>query len=228
MKGFSAVLISGVLLTVAPMALADSTNSLNVGGTVAYTPTTLNVSSLTTSGNTGSAASFDGGKVTYLLNTTDYLDTVTGSLALFTVTDGSGNTLTFYTTHNGVSTSLDPSTGNLDVKLDETGYYVVNGGSQMAGYFDVNLNGNSPDGSSGYAFTGSGGLGNMPTGTFDPPAGSSHPGFTLNLGSITDPPSAADLSAAPEPASFVLLGSGLLGLAALLSNRRRRHVSVHA
>lgn len=152
------LLLLGVLLpAVAPFALADST-VVNVSGHDAFNASSLTfITPFASIGDTGLASSFSNGTVDYLLGTVDYMDGVS-LLEVFTITNGSGGVLTFFDTHNGASSSIDSDTGFLNVTLDETGYYTLNGGPALAGFFNVTFDGNSVNGQSAGTFAGSGGI----------------------------------------------------------------------
>jgi hypothetical protein len=117
------------------------------------------------------------------------------SLAVFSVTDSTGNVLTFYTTNNAATQFTDSSTGFLDLTNDETGFYTINGGAAMAGYFDVTFYGTSATGAANSTFSGSGGL----------------------------------FGIAPEPSSYLLLGTALLAMTGtVLFSRRSRTLDIGA
>jgi hypothetical protein len=215
------LLLSCVLFGLtASTALADPASPvLNVSGTSSFNTSTLSFpGSMSSLGDTGSASIFSGGSVDYLLGAVSYMGGVMSPIEVFTVSDGHGNTIAFYTAYNGATSGVNPSDGLWTITLDETGYYVVNGGAEMPGYFDVTFTGQSPTGSGGVVpFGGSGSLnvnpGDLPDISF---AGSG--GF---IGTFV-PRVNAVAAIAPEPASYVLLGSALFGLFAMRSMRRRR------
>lgn len=157
------VLVFAALLTAAaPLALADTAGGVvNVSGHDAFTSTSLTfISPFASIGDSGFVSSFSNGTVDYLLGTVNYMDTISSPLEVFTITNGAGDVLAFFDTDNAASTSLDPTTGFLDITLDETGYYTLNGGPALAGFFNVNFAGNSANGSNGGAFAGSGNVSN--------------------------------------------------------------------
>lgn len=153
------LMLGALLLTVAPFALADST-VINISGHDTFTASSLTfITPFASVGDKGLASSFSDGTVDYLLGTVNYMDNVS-LLKVFTVTNSAGDVLTFFDTHNDATSVVDPATGFLNITLDETGYYSVNGGPAMSGYFDVTFPGNSADGQSGGSFLGSGGFRN--------------------------------------------------------------------
>jgi hypothetical protein len=149
------LLLGALLPAVAPFALADS-SVVNVSGHDAFNGSSLTfITPFASNGNTGFVSSFSGGTVDYLLGTVDYMDSVS-LLEVFTITNGSGDVLAFFDTGNNASSSIDSTTGFLDITLDETGYYTLNGGDPLAGYFNVTFDGNSANGQSAGTFAGSG------------------------------------------------------------------------
>lgn len=184
--------ISALFFATATLAVADPVStSINVSGHDTFSNSSLTfISPFASLGDSGAFANFTGGTVDYFLGTVDPLDSVV-SLGVFSITDSTGNVLTFYTTDNAATLFNDPTTGYLDLTNDETGYYTLNGGPQMAGFFDVTFYGTSANGAVDESFSGSGGL--------DP-------------GAI-----------APEPASWLLLGTALVALASTALFSRRRH-----
>ncbi len=173
-----------------PLALADS---VSVIGSVSFTPDCLTFAPpFATGNNSGLFSNFSGGTVNYLLGTVPYVDGVPQTELAFTITAGNGDVLSFYDQVNSPLKSYDGN-GNLDVALNETGYYTVNGGAEMAGSFDLNLLGTSSTGADAkVAFLGTGEL------------------FTPTPAAVT-----------PEPGSILLFGTGLLGAAAVLQTRRK-------
>jgi hypothetical protein len=200
MKAISRVFIlrlfvcSAFLAAASSFALADPIpGTINVGGHDSFTSSSLTfISPFASTGDSGFFSSFSNGTVDYFLGTVNYMTSVDAPLAVFSITNDNGDVLAFYDTGNGAISTVDPATGLLDVTLDETGFYTLNGGPDLSGYFNLSLTGRSADGSDGgQAFTGSGALTQL-------------------------------LAAAPEPASDLLLGTALFGLAALLYTRPRR------
>lgn len=183
----------GVLFFVtASVALADPVSaSVNVSGHDTFTTSSLTfISPFASLGDSGIFSSFTNGTVDYFLGTVDPLGSA-NNLRVFSVTDASGNVLTFYDNDNAATPFTDASTGYLDLTLDETGYYTLNGGPAMAGFIDVTFYGTSDTGSIGEDFTSSGGL-------LDP------------------------TGVAPEPSSYLLLGTaGLAWAGACFYSRRR-------
>jgi hypothetical protein len=151
------LLLSASLTILAPLALADST-VVNVSGHDSFNSSSLTfITPFSSSGDTGLASSFSDGTVDYLLGTVNYMDSVS-LLKVFTITNGTGDVLTFFDIGNNASSGIDPATGFLNITLDETGYYTFNGGPALAGFFDVTFAGNSAGGQSAGTFTGSGGI----------------------------------------------------------------------
>ncbi len=194
MNGLARLVACSLFLVVcSATALADT---VTVSGYVNFDQTYATFSApFSTGTNTSYFSAFSNGTVVYLPGTIPYMYTVlNGNQETFTITDPNGDVLAYYNQSNSPSQSHDAS-GNLLVTLDESGYYTINGGQQQAGFFDLTLNGTSATGAAGNVlFTGVGGL------------------------DISSP----TIDVTPEPMSFLLLGTGMLGAALLLRNRSRR------
>jgi hypothetical protein len=190
MTGLSRFLLCLVFLAVcSPFALADQ---LVVTGFVSFNQNSLSFAPpFATQADTGIFSSYSNGTVGYFLGTVPYTNGFPQTEEAFMINGSDGNTLTFYAQVNNPTQTIGAD-GNLDVTLDETGYYVINGGSPIAGTFDLSFNGTSPTGSTTNV---------MFTGT----------------GSFTD---AITTGVAPEPGSFLLMGTGFLALAGLVRSRR--------
>ena len=186
------------LLLVAPSvpALADA---VSISGSVSFDQIYLTFAPpFATGTNTGYFSEFSNGSVQYFLGTVPYSNGVPATELAFSITGGNGDVLRFYDQVNSPVRSTDGN-GDLVVALNETGFYNINGGTAYAGYFDLTLNGTSASGASGNVpFLGTGALTDPP-----PPL----PGFT---------------DVAPEPASILFLGTGLLATAGLVRSRSRR------
>ena len=193
MRGLVGPVFCGILLSVCSSgAFADS---VSITGNVSFTTTSLTFAPpFATQADSGIFSTFSGGTVNYMLGTVPYMNNVPGTEEAFSITSG-GNVLAFWDENNSPSQSYDAS-GNLDVVLDETGYYTFNGGQVTDGYFDVVFNGDSPTGST------------------------SNVGF-LGTGALTGPPPVFPATAiTPEPGSFLLMGTGFLAMAGLVRRRR--------
>ena len=203
MRGLVRLVVCCTFLFVcSPFAFADS---VTVTGNVSFTPSSLTFAPpFATQADSGIFSAFAGGTVNYMLGTVAYNYGIPQTEEAFTITSGS-NVLAFYDQVNSPVLSYDAS-GNLDVMLNETGYYTFNGAYATEGVFDVALNGNSPDGStSNVGFVGTGGL--------------LGPAPALDL--TGSDPGAAGMGVAPEPGSCLLMGTGLLALGVLVRSRRR-------
>jgi hypothetical protein len=184
--------IGALFFVAASAALADPVSgSINVSGHDTFTTSALTfISPFASLGDSGVFSGFTNGTVDYYLGTVPPLGGA-WNLKVFSVTDGSGNVLTFFDDHNAATPFTDSSTGYLDLTLDETGYYTINGGPGMAGFIDVTFYGTSATGSTGENFSSSGGL-------LDP------------------------AGVAPEPSSYLLLGTAIFALAGAYFYSRRR------
>lgn len=195
MIGLARLAVCSTLLAVcAPVALAES---VNITGNVSFSQDTLTFAPpFATQADTGVFSAFSGGTVNYMLGTVFYTLGLPQTALAFTITNSTGDVLSFYDEVNSPTQSYD-SAGNLDVVLDETGYYTINGGDHLAGSFNLGFSGNTPTGSTtNVAFLGTGQL-------FQP----------------IDPSASA---VTPEPNSLLLLSTGLLASAVLLRSSRRR------
>lgn len=174
------------------LALADPVSAtVNVSGHDTFSTSSLTfITPFASLGDSGLASNFSGGTVDYYLGTVDPLAPVS-TLMVFSVTDTSGNVLTFYTTSNAATPFTDSSTGFQDLTLDETGFYTLNNGPDMSGFFDVTFYGTSSTGATDESFSGSGGF-------------------------FSDP------AIAPEPSSWLLLGTALLLLIGVTLVSRHR------
>ena len=193
MRGLVRPVFCGILLSVcSSVAFADS---VGITGNVSFTPTSLTFAPpFATQTDSGIFSTFSGGTVNYMLGTVPYMNNVPGTEEAFSITSGT-NVLAFFDENNSPSQSYGAS-GNLDVVLDETGYYTFNGGQATDGYFDVVFNGDSPMGSV------------------------SNVGF-LGTGALTGPlPDFPPTGVTPEPGSFLLMGTGFLAMAGLVRRRR--------
>lgn len=186
------VLCSTLLLVCTPFAFADA---LTISGNVTFDQRNLSFAPpfATGTGNTGIFANFSGGRLDYFLGTVAYVDGVPQTELAFNVVNNNGDVLSYYDETNMVTKTVDPN-GNLLVVMNDTGYYTINGGEHMAGWLRL-------------SFTGSGANGSD---TLVPFAGE---------GALAVP---TMIAATPEPGSFLLLGTGFLGLAALLRSRSRK------
>lgn len=189
-RALCAVLGSTLLAVCSTASFADT---VSVTGNVSFTRDSLTFAPpFATQNDTGMFAGFNGGTVNYLLGTVEYIYGLPQTVQAFNITDTAGNVLAFYDEVNSPVESYDAA-GNLSVALNETGYYTLNGGTAMAGYFNVLFTGTSPDGSAP----------NVPF---------------LGTGGFLEPTLGA--AVAPEPGSILLLGTGILGAALVM---RRRH-----
>ena len=208
MHGFARIVVCGTFLTVcSSFAVADS---VSVTGNVSFTPSSLTFAPpFATQADSGVFSAFAGGSVNYMLGTVSYIYGLPQTEEAFTITSGN-NVLAFYDQVNSPILSYDAG-GNLDVTLDETGYYTFNGGTGYAGTFDLSFAGDSPNGStSNVGFLGTGAfIGAAPI---------------VNLNAPTPDPTANATAITPEPESFLLMGTGFLAVAGLV-RRRRRSVS---
>jgi len=179
------------LVVCSPFAMADS---LTVTGNVSFTPSSLTFAPpFATQADSGIFSQFSSGQVNYFLGTVPYTNGFPQTEEAFTITsNGTGDVLAFYAVVNSPTQSYDAS-GNLEVTLDETGYYTLNGGPELAGTFDLGFDGTSPSGSTA----------NVPF---------------LGTGELTQ---AVSTAVAPEPGSFALLGTGFLALAVVVRTRRK-------
>lgn len=195
MIGLARLALCSTLLAVCtPLALADS---VSVTGNVSFTQDSLTFAPpFATQTDTGIFSAFSGGTVNYMLGTVNYMLGLPQTVLAFTITNASGDVLSFYDQVNSPTQRYDAA-GNLDVVLDETGYYTINGGDQLAGDFNLGFNGNTPGGSST----------NVPF---------------LGTGEIFQPVVSSAAAVTPEPNSLLLLSTGLLCSAFLLRSGRRR------
>lgn len=195
MNGLARFLACSVFFLVCTnLACADT---VSVSGYVNFDETNATFHSpFTTATNTDFFSAFSNGTVLYLPGTIPYMvGVLNGDQETFDITNSNGDTLRYFNQQNNPSKSVDAS-GNLVVTLDESGYYTINNGQHVAGFFDLVLYGTSADGAaSNVAFTGYGGL---------------------------DVPTPEPASLAPEPASILFMGTGILGAALLLRSRNRR------
>lgn len=168
------LVLGALLFSAATFAYAD-TGSINVSGHDTFSLSSLTfISPFASTGDTGVLSGFTNGTVDYYLGTVDPLGSA-NNLKVFSITDASGNVLTFYDNYNDATSFTDPSTGDLDLTLDETGYYTINGGSALAGFIDVTFYGTSASGAADEDFTSSGGL-------IDPVSAAPEPSSSLLLG----------------------------------------------
>lgn len=190
MNAFERLAVCGIFLVVCtPFALADS---VSITGSVSFSQDSLTFAPpFATQTDSGIFSAFSGGTVNYLLGTVTYTQGFYQTTEAFTITANNGDVLAFYDQENSPVKSLGAS-GNLDILLNETGYYTINGGTAMAGTFDLGFDGTTPDGST------------------------SDVGFA-GTGSLLVP---AMTAVTPEPNSMALLGTGLLGTALLMRRRR--------
>jgi hypothetical protein len=191
MTGLSRLFLCVVfVLFCSRLALADQ---LVVTGNVSFTQNSLSFAPpFATHSDTGFFSSYGTGTVNYFLGTVAYTNGFPQTVEAFSITNLNGDTLAFYAQVNNPTQSIG-SDGNLDVTLDETGYYTINGGPALAGTFDLAFNGTSPTGSAtNVQFVGT--------------------------GELTD---AVLAGVAPEPGSFLLMGTGFLAMAGLVRSRRR-------
>ncbi len=193
MNGLVRLAVCSTFLAVcAPAALADS---VTVTGNVSFSPDSLTFAPpFATQTNTGLFAAFSGGTVNYLLGTVPYTLGLPQTVLAFTISNTHGDVLAFYDEMNAPVQSRDGS-GNLNVTLNETGYYTLNGGGPLAGTFDLSFNGNTPSGSAS----------NVPF---------------LGTGSLLVPTVPMMAAVTPEPNSLLLMSTGLFA-SALFSHKRR-------
>ncbi len=206
MRGFVPLVVCSTCFAVcSPFALADS---VSVTGNVSFTPSSLTFAPpFATQADSGIFSAFAGGTVNYMLGTVPYIYGLPQTVEAFTITSGN-NVLAFWDQVNAPVLFYDTS-GNLDVTLNETGYYTFNGEAASEGIFDVSFNGNSPDGStSNVAFLGTGGL--------------LGPAPSIDLNAATPDPVVEASAVSPEPDSILLMGTGFLGLAGFARSRRRK------
>lgn len=149
---------STFLCVAGSIAKADVvTGGVEVSGGASYDYSSLSfVKPFATNQDTGLFAPFAGGTVDYLLGTVDYMDAIGAPLKTFTITNASGDVLTFYDVVNDPTQTLNPLTGFLDVYLQETGFYTINNGPVLAGTFNLQLSGSSVMGASMTVFDGTG------------------------------------------------------------------------
>lgn len=193
MNGLARFVACSIFLVCSTSAIADT---LSVNGYVSFDQTNAYFSApYMSTADSGYFAAFSDGSAQYLLGTVAYMDGVLGGTQeTFTFTDANGDVLAYYNQHNSPSQSM--VNGDLVVTLDETGYYTVNGGPEEAGFLDVVLNGTSATGAaSNVQFFATGGL---------------------------DTPTVLPANVAPEPASILLMGTGLMSAAMFLRKRGRR------
>ena len=193
MSGLVRLALCSTLLSVCTLpALADS---VSVTGNVSFTPSSLTFAPpFATQNDSGIFSRFGAGTVNYMLGTVNYTLGIPQSELAFTITNGSGDVLAFYDQVNSPTQTFDAN-GNLQVTLDETGYYTFNGGQAYAGIFNLGFDGTTPLGAAN----------NVPF---------------LGTGELLVPPPVF-AAIAPEPGSLLLLSTGFLGLAGLLRNRWR-------
>src|SRR5579864_3191146 len=92
------LLALGVLfIASAPIALADPMSAtVNVSGHDTFSTSSLSfISPFASLGDSGLASGFSGGTVDYYLGTVDPMETPSSPLMVFSVTDATGNMLTF-------------------------------------------------------------------------------------------------------------------------------------